>query len=216
VLAAVLGQGDDAEKLFRAMEQKIARADTLRVTFEGKLSGPPGNDGTYKGTAVFRNPNKARIELSLEFLGKNMKMEMVTDGVKMVAIQDGNPTAPQDPPPFMRAVMTATLARAGVIPTLFLVSRTNEKEANPLDEIKVNGFKWGKAEPVGGRDAQVIEYQLTGGGQSMACTVWVDAKTHLPLKRTLQVKEQQATITETYSTFAVNPVLEAKLFELPK
>ena len=64
VLAAVLGQaGDDAEKVFRAMEEKVARADSFQVRFEGKLAGvqPKSPGGIYDGQVTAAG-NKARIE----------------------------------------------------------------------------------------------------------------------------------------------------------
>ena len=49
-------------------------------------------------------------------------------------------------------------------------------------------------------------------------SVWIDTKTQLPLKRIVAVDHdgQMFRITETYSTFAIDPKLEPKLFEIPK
>src|SRR5258707_34072 len=100
-----------------------------------------------------------------------------------------------------------------------LAARTGDDQKNPLDEFKVSAFKALPAEKVNGRDAVVIEYKVTvPQNQTAIATVWVDAATHLPLKRTLRMEMGGApvTVTETYSAFRLNPQLDANLFVLPK
>src|SRR5262245_28184386 len=103
VLAAVLTQPDDeAEKLFRAMEAKIAGADTLRVTFVGKLDGAIGGGASFKGQALVGTGNKLRQKFTLDFVDKTSKIEVVSDGVKIVSSQDGKVLAPEDTSPALR------------------------------------------------------------------------------------------------------------------
>jgi outer membrane lipoprotein-sorting protein len=56
-------------------------------------------------------------------------------------------------------------------------------------------------------------------------TVWIDAKTLLPLKRTVVMKlgeqlegwvPKDARISETYTEFNLNPKIDAKTFEMQK
>ena len=56
------------------------------------------------------------------------------------------------------------------------------------------------------------------GGEKINETVWVDAKTHLPLKRLLTAKvgDQELKVTETYSKVVVDEKIDAQTFELPK
>jgi outer membrane lipoprotein-sorting protein len=217
VLAVVLSQaGEDAEKTFRAMESKVAKADTLQVTFEGKLEGPKGEGGSFKGQVQVGTGNKARIEAELTFMGKSSKMTMISDGTKMASVMDGKSNT-QDTPPAMRSLMTVALARLGIGTAVFMVSAPGDK-TNPLETIKVSDFKKGKAEKVGDRMADVIEYKLNINGKMTDCAVWIDSATGLPLRRTLRGSEVGATFTftETYGMFAINPKLDAKVFALPQ
>jgi hypothetical protein len=56
------------------------------------------------------------------------------------------------------------------------------------------------------------------GGEKINATVWVDVKTHVPLKRLLTAKvgDQELKVTKTYSKVVVDGKLDAKTFELPK
>jgi outer membrane lipoprotein-sorting protein len=47
-------------------------------------------------------------------------------------------------------------------------------------------------------------------------TLWIDAKTLLPLKRTVVTKRDVVHLTETYRDFKLDPKVDAKAFELPK
>jgi outer membrane lipoprotein-sorting protein len=71
---------------------------------------------------------------------------------------------------------------------------------------------------VGDSTAQVVTYQLDFNGKSAQMSVWIDTKTQLPLKRVVAVDQdgQMFRITETYSTFAIDPKLDPKLFEIPQ
>jgi hypothetical protein len=122
-------------------------------------------------------------------------------------------------------VLTGT-ARGGIFVPMYLaveVSPEGEKpkEADLNELLKVSGFKLRKKEKVDGKEAQVIEYMLTVasvGGVKINSTVWVDAKTHVPLKRLLTAKvgDQELKVTETYSKVVVDGKIDPKTFELPK
>jgi len=92
-----------------------------------------------------------------------------------------------------------------------------EKEVDLDKDAPVTNFKLGSKEMVGDKTAQVVTYQLDFQGTSANMSVWIDAKTHLPLKRVVAADQdgQMHRITETYSTFVIDPKLDPKLFEIP-
>ncbi len=219
VVLAALGQaGDDAEKRFKAMEDKIRKADALRVTFACDFK----NDQitfAMKGTLTVRAPNKARLEADASFFGKDMKIVMVSDGTKMVNRTDGQNNPAQDTPKFFQEMLTSLVSRTGITIGALTLGNLNDKQKNPLDELKVSDFKAKPAEQVNGRNAAVIAYKLAiKNDQAATAIVWLDAATGLPLKRALQFEmgNQRFTVTETYSDLRLNPQLDARLFELPK
>jgi outer membrane lipoprotein-sorting protein len=220
VLLAALGQaGDDAEKRFKAMEEKLARAAAFQVTFDGKIeSAGQKNDGTLKGALTVGPNGKSHMTAEGNILGKAQKMTMVSDGKQRVVKADDMNMESRDVPSNWRKMLDTVAARIGVTAGFLLIGRSSDDKEDPLETIKVSDFKQVKREKINGRDAVVIEYKLTPKGLNAAtCTVWVDAQTNLPLKRTLHVAEGGGvTISETYSNFTLNPNLDDKMFELPK
>jgi outer membrane lipoprotein-sorting protein len=95
-----------------------------------------------------------------------------------------------------------------------------EKKESALDQIKIKAydFKSGAAEKVGERDAKVVRYRC---GQGDGCpgdeeiTLWIDAKTLLPLKRSFVLKRDGVRIVENYTEFTLEPKVDAKDFDLP-
>jgi len=85
--------------------------------------------------------------------------------------------------------------------------------------IQVSDFKSGPAEKVGGREAKVVHYRFGEGDMGpddAEVTLWIDAKTLLPLKRTVVTKRDVVHLTETYRDFKLDPKVDTKAFELPK
>lgn len=222
---------DDAEKLFRRMEAKLVAATTLAVTVEGVFEGT--FRGTLKGTLVCAGGNKSREELDGDLAfgpgdRKPVKMRMVSDGTKLAtgtAVGADPQKQVLDAPTQLGAAQRLFLARAGVVAPPFLLAvsaRPGEKppDLKPDEHVKVGDFRLGGVEAVGGRDARVLHHSLTGQAfkESLAVTVWVDAKTDLPLKRVIAVKQGglDLTLTETYSNLALVERIDAKQFEFPK
>jgi outer membrane lipoprotein-sorting protein len=86
--------------------------------------------------------------------------------------------------------------------------------------LKVSGLRLGKREKLDGKEAQAINYVLTvagADGLKLNTTVWVDATTHVPLKRllTAKVDDRDLSVTETYANVVVDGKVDAKAFELP-
>ena len=71
-----------------------------------------------------------------------------------------------------------------------------------------------------GVEAQVVEYQLKwpGGGSPFSVTVWINPKTHLPLKRVLTGKHgaDNIVVTETFTKTVLDGKIDEKQFVLPE
>jgi outer membrane lipoprotein-sorting protein len=78
-------------------------------------------------------------------------------------------------------------------------------------------FEAGAAAKVAGRDAEVVAFAVAGlPGTDWNVTLWIDAKTGLPLKRVVvPIGGEPGTITEVYE-FTLNPKVAAGAFVLPK
>jgi outer membrane lipoprotein-sorting protein len=213
VVLAALGQaGDDAEKRFKAMEDKIRQADALQVAFESDFKD---NFGSIKGTLAVRTGNKASLDMRINLMDNPRKFLLVSDGTRMVTRTET--LSRRDTPKFLRDALVSLTARVGVYACAVFQNEPDGDERNPLDDIKLSDFKALPNEKVNGRDAAVIAYKLTDR-QTSTVTVWIDTATGLPLKRITETGMKgggPSAIVETYRDFRLNPQLDAKLFELP-
>jgi outer membrane lipoprotein-sorting protein len=225
-LPALAGGGDDAEKLFRELEKKVLAAKSLHLASEIEMV-VKDEKGKFKGTLDLMG-KKARFKMTGPFVkkrgavdGEAMTMEAVSDGMKLVATitPPGKSTTKPTPKTF-HELLCKMVCRAGVSGTLFIIEPAGpgpEKEADPDQVFKVSDFKAGKATKVNGRAARVLHYRVTLPGQEpLDVTLWLDAKTLLPLKRVFAKTGMRPALTETHTEFKLNPKLGAKTFELPK
>jgi outer membrane lipoprotein-sorting protein len=230
-LSLASAQDNDAEKLFRDMEKKIKAAKAFEVTFVYQVE----NKKT-KGELLLTKDNKARLKVSGAFGDKrNASFELVADGrqlrtkgAKMFVGSNGQSglelggESEWETPKNFHDLLSATVSRGGVWFTVLVMPyfRAGENEIAP-DNMKINAydFKLGDAEKVGDGEAKVVRYRF---GKGDGCrgdeeiTLWIDAKTLLPLKRSFTLKIDRIRVTETYNEFKLDPKVDAKAFELPK
>lgn len=216
-----------ADAVFKQMDQSVRAARTFRTDLEvtlatGKADAKPD---TLKGRLLVAAGDKMRLELAGTVGGRAGKLVMVSDGTRMRVTNEDRPGKDQDTTRKLGEITLASVARTGVFVPLFLTidMREDGKEPEPFElekQFQVSDLKLGKKEAVGGRDAQAVDYTVAvkGNKEPLAVTVWVDEKTHLPVKRTVRVKEgaETMTVTETYARAAVGEKLDDKEFALPK
>jgi outer membrane lipoprotein-sorting protein len=216
VAAPVYGQENDAEKLYRAMEQKIRGAKSIHFVFDGTLSGE-GNKGALKGEVWMAEGEKANMTINGDFGGQPMKMLVISDGKKAYTkYNDKDFTKDNDEKHYAKAL--GMIARMGMLAAFTMASASKETDLDKL--VPVKDFKLGAKEKVGKHDTQVVEFNVSVPGEPGAkVLVWIDTQTKLPVKRELvgmDKKGGEGRISETFSTFEIDPKVDAKVFELPK
>ena len=75
---------NEAEKLFRDMEKKVAAAKTLECVFETKVDGDLRAQMSLKGSVTLGEGDKCYAEVSGEGSGKAFKGSFTSDGMKML------------------------------------------------------------------------------------------------------------------------------------
>jgi outer membrane lipoprotein-sorting protein len=223
--APASAQDSTAEKIYRAMENKVRGAKTLQVALTAEMDSAKFK-GTMKGTVYSAQGNKGRMEMDSDVGGKSEKMLMITDG--KVSYDKQGDKVNVDPKPKnvdqLDKMLPGFLGRCGLAGGfLFSFSGPSDpdKKQEPFDidkELPIKNFKLGVKEKVGDRNAQVVDYQIDIAGKAVKVSVWIDTQTQVPLKRVLVLDEggQTMRITETYATFNVDGKLDPKLFEIPK
>jgi hypothetical protein len=220
--APVLGQDNNAEKLFHKMEKKIRSAKAIHVVFEGDMTGE-GKKGKFNGSLDLAEGNKLRLDCSGDFGGEAMKILAICDGKVSYVALNGK-VQPQSPntedADFAKAL--GIFARAGAMGIMHLHhnDKGDKKEHGELDKMAaIKDFKLGGKEKIGTHETQAVQFHLDFAKQGTAqVTVWIDMATDLPVKREMSVDENGKNFraVERFTAFDLNPTTDLKTFQLPK
>jgi outer membrane lipoprotein-sorting protein len=219
VLLLVLpgAEPNEAEKLFRQMETKLAKAKTVDCAYEARVEADEAV--TMKGTLLLGEGNKFRWEVNFESGGMKEKFTWVGDGAKMTVILNGDAKPPEDVDKEGGVFWRAAVARTTMI-SFFWDHWWADDEY-----LQLSAFKLRKKEMIDKQEVQVVQYTLTlkkAKEEKVEVSVWIDTKTQLPLKRVLtgsmpgSMLGKKMTITETYTKFEIDGKIDPKQFELPK
>jgi outer membrane lipoprotein-sorting protein len=205
---------NEAEELFKKLEEQIAKAATVQATLKGDMKSGPA---TIKFTAelLLGEGNRARWELTKTMGSRSSESVFVSDGrrVSEVEMKEGAP-APFETPGTFGESMRIRFARAGIFGALDLQSEKLAKE-DPSTAPAPSDLKLGPREKTGGRDAQRVDYSLAKEGEpKRTVQLWIDLATQLPIRR--EVKAGPMTVTEEYTQFTLGGKVDAEKFELPK
>ncbi len=216
---------NEAEQLFRKMETKLASAKSLECTFKLEFD-PAGGKG--EGSLALADGNKSRVEATCEDDGKKKtSFALISDGEKTVWSQDGSATKVPTPK-WLNDRYRASLPRAGVVTSLGVVlaplnpnaEQPKIKEFKAEDEVKVSDFEFfRRKEKVGDQEAQVVLYKLhiKAVKEPLLVLVWIDVKTNLPLKRSINgTGDDRWCVLETYTKWTIDEKIDPKKFEVPK
>jgi len=224
-------QENEAEKLFRSMEQKVRSAKTLQFRFDGTITAitPAGpKKSNVKGTMILADGDKLRVEGEGNSPEEKSKMTVVSDGIDMksfVYVQaPGQPkremNSTEKSPKGVGQYYRSALPRHGLFVSFLNVDQRSDFAA---DSFELSDFKLAGKEKIGEQNTQVIQYTITAKekGKDKAPTalsmkVWLDAKTNLPVKMAVTGGRSGITeFTETNSEFIIDAKVNVKLFELP-
>jgi uncharacterized protein (TIGR03067 family) len=208
----------DPEKLFRAMENKLVAAKTIKIRMEGTMEF--GFKMTSKTTAVLGEGNQVQIESTTSDGKHTIKSYFVSDGGQMLWDQfDGKPAQTAACPKNL-GVHCRKYAVGGVqnFPSQAM-SPGGLKEEEP----KLMDFKLGARAKVGDADTQIVECSAEGENARdkykyrNAIKIWIDTTTLLPAKmegRSEIDGKTMATITATYLEWTLDTRVDAKTFAL--
>ena len=209
---------NEAEKLYRDMEQKVKAAKTLRVRYDLTITDANDKEGKVKGALILGEGDKYRAEGVGRMFGEEVHFVTVSDGER-VKTKEGVEAAKDDKdaksPKGVGAYLRAALPSQGFfLGTLNMDSRGER----PPDPSAPSGFALGDKEWVGKKSTQIIRYTF---GDKTAPTLrmklWLDVDTHLPARLVVTggVSDWQK-LVEVYDEFAIDPAPDAKTFEAPK
>ena len=208
---------NEAEELFKKMEEKFAKAATLSV----KMKGTVDSNGTVmdvESEITLAEGNRARAEFKLTAQGQTRSSEVVSDGKTTRVVPMGG-GVPQTFPTIEKlgALLARGLARGGAVPTISAFSTARDVKADPDRNLTAKDFTLGAKEKIGDRDTQVVAYKLSGLGLTdIDVNVWIDLKTYVPVKRLMTAKAKRNVTEEASLECTFDEKIDAAKFELPK
>jgi len=212
-LAAPVRADDDkdARALFDKMEKALTGAKTLQVEAKGKVDSDQAKL-EVDARLLLAEGNKGRLEFAGSFGEKTFKFKSVSDGSKTKTINPKGEAQEKETPKTFHKNFVTIASRAGLA-SLIITGRKGGGKQPTAEALKVSDFKLGKREKIDKRDAQAVEYQLQPEGLqvTLGMTVWIDVKTNLPVRRSIETPF--GSITENY-TIRVNEKIDPKQFEL--
>ena len=204
---------NEAEKLFRKMEEKVAKAATVRVKMAGAYEA---TKTTLAGDLLLGDGARMKLDLELKAENKSLKDGLLSDGKQIALVSwDRKLVRVYTVPERMGEAARMALARGGLRGALDVFDPDAGMKAATSAEFAVSGFTMGAKEKVGEREAQAVNYTLERKGEPASdATVWIDTETHLPLKHVIRMDVMVR--SETYSEFKVGEKIDPAKFELPK
>jgi hypothetical protein len=219
---ALAAQESEPEKRFRAMEEKILAAKVFQVSGEMNVAGGKGDKSRFEVAILLGTGNRAWLTAVAQVRGEKHHLQMISDGMRMRLTGTADKQPPEQPTPkHLHRALALTFTRLGLTAGLRPFRRrpgamTGAEE--PDRQLILSDFKLGPAEKVEERAARVLRYKVSGPAAPgpVEVTLWLDARTDLPLKRVLDLEKYKARITETYKEFHLDPKVKPRVFELPR
>jgi hypothetical protein len=223
-LAQAQANTNEAETLFRKMQEKIKSTKSLKVTVEQTITAM-GPDRKQVWTIWMADPDKFGLECEYYIKGVRDSSAVEVGHSRKSAFRiDGETITRSTPNDNVKGDFKDWLAHHGLYGGwLFL----NFRSCLGSELIPVNtAFKLGAREKIGARLGQAVHYKMTLANFAkdrrgtiidavkITLTVWIDTQTHLPLKRVVEANRNK--FEELYQNWQLNPKLDPKLFELPK
>jgi outer membrane lipoprotein-sorting protein len=221
--------GDEAKKLFQAMEERLTKAKSVSLRFRIDVEAAGKKVMALQDSLAFTADNRVRFESEGKTEGKSKKRDdkvtLTSDGKRLryvfkegaKVIKDREIPTPKN----LSAELAWMLSRPGLsVGFEFLeLATVRKKEIKPAELFPITDLKASGTAKIEGREARVFTYKVKDRKQrSVDITVWVDPLTRLPLKRVAVMDRQgmKGRLIELYTNFTIDAKLDPKQFELPK
>jgi len=221
---SVEAQEEKGAKLLQDFEKKLKAAKAYRVTFDMKYDARK-RPFSLKGELLVTG-NKLKSTVKGEDGDRPVDMTFLADGKSQArtTVLDGKPfTSRWEARPKLGTTVTGLLARMGMFPLVSEGGTLVAPKSQPHpDQLQVKDFKLAGKEKLGDKQAHIAEYALElkdePASPKVACKIWFDTATNLPLKRTLEIRSKGQLFFsggETYSRWEIDPEIKEGTFTMP-
>lgn len=207
---------NEAEQLFRKMEEKLRQAKTVQFQFKSRIEGetPAGIEGIF----LLSKENKVCWRTVLNLPEEKGEVLLISNGTRMrYAYSDLGEDPDCATPRNLGACVVLFLTRVGILAGRNALRLSEEADAmEPEDRYPVSAFALGRREGAEGRELQEITFtlEMSGGSGKTSVSLWVDGKTHLPVRRVVRAPAPGMTFSEEYTDLRLDEKIDDKNFEL--
>jgi outer membrane lipoprotein-sorting protein len=232
-------EANQAERLFQQLEERLSKAETIQLKYKAalKLEQVKPDDKerrpNVEGLLLLQKGNKVRLHIDGRILPlwEPDKVVVISNGTMMTSglpgprPLDGKAKA-EKAPPNLQSTFVASLTREGILMLVMTHVAGGTLAENIGDELgrkkeTPSEFTMRGKEKLGETETQVIEFHLKvrdgSKKEDMLVTLWLDAKTHLPVQRVLRLTEGgkvAGALTETYEAFKLDEKIDRAQFEI--
>ena len=215
VLLVLPQEKNEAETLFRKMEEKVLAAKTVQL----KMTGEMKEAGlALSGDYLLGESGKIAVHLKGKQGDQEVFAKLTSDGKRIRLEESGRgPAELFDSADGVGKAARQCFAAAGLMGTLDQLNRDGKIKDLDKRLMVASAFKLGAKEKVGEREAQIVEYVLgtkAAPEEGSTAVVWIDIATTLPIKRSF--RNVQMTLVENYSDLKLDEKIDDAKFELPK
>ena len=217
VFAMLVAQEPDAAEAFKAFEQALAKAQTVRVTFKGRqevtVKGAEPVSFEFSGELLQKGINQVGYRL---VTGKQ-EILMASDGATL-QLGSGGASRKREAPPDLRArFLDPSAARVGLLGVLAIPTGYAGKEVEDRrTAFTCSEFK--TLEPEGKLKRIRYTVKVSPSGRTYELTLSLDPATGLPRQRTLvgQDANSKSVVTESYEPWVLGGDIGDDAFALPR
>lgn len=214
---------DDPAEALAALEQRLRTAE--HVTFAANAAEPtdePDDGFALAGTVALGPQRRLRIVTTGTVNGLAAAPSLVADGAVLFGGRNGLETRFPDfsgetAPPSLRADFAGSFLRwgldrtllqlvSGIVPPGYRETEAGLVAGDPAAQAPFRDAAWGTPEVIEGRAARPLPFSVAFGTQAATVTLWLDAETGLPVRRTDRVEtrfpgSENTYIAETAETY---------------
>lgn len=211
---------NEAEGLFRRMEEKLLTAKTVRFRVSSDVND--GKDGSLLGTVLIGEGNKVNWTTQVTMPKSKGTVRMVSDGGRLRHSSEGWGNPPQEgkAPSRWRECMILFVTRANLFMAPRLVKVNDVDRLDLQQYFKVSDFSFGEKERQGKSEIREVLYSIEVKGVDRVRTaVWVDMESLLPVRRRINSNagaKPEMVVVEKYTDWVLDGPIDDKEFELPK
>jgi len=226
---ALLVQDNPAEKEFRALEERIEKAATVKLKFRSEVRAAREDKEPFlelTGTLLLKGESLVRMETKSVLNGRESRATtrlLVCDGKKAKS-GSGGVWKEQEAPMDLRSALNYFVARGGMVTSLMTARKMDRgaEEVRPLIPdlrklSELSDFKKGEGD--GGTTTLSYKIKPALDEVEIDTTLHLDAMGTRLLKRvylfSFKAQKEQAAITETYEEFSLDTELSDATFTLP-